>query len=199
MSRHQKQPSQGGSGTKSASSFSSQIASSLRTRRPSAAPKVSQPPQFGGPPPAVGSDTRRARAVSDKIKSRLSVRYADGPLPSYPPPPVPSLPSLPGSRRPTVVDGSSGGGGASAAPDAWAAPEDVGGWDNEGAGMAGLGAGTSDMGLRRDPGQVDLGEIGKDGFDPESCASTAASRALQAYGQDQLLSPVALALFPSFG
>lgn len=78
------------------------------------------------------------------------------------------MPNLSGSRRPTLVDG-----GAPAAPDAWSAPEDVGGSDNEGAGMAGLGAGTSDMGLRRDPGQVDLSEIGKDSFDPESCASPA--------------------------
>lgn len=84
---------------------------------------------------------------------------------------MPSLPSS--SRRPTLVDG---GADAPAAPDAWAAPEDVGGSDNEGAGMAGLGAGTSDMGLRRDPGQVDLNEIGKDGFDPESCTSARVCR-----------------------
>lgn len=38
--------------------------------------------------------------------------------------------------------------------------------------MAGRGVGRGDMGLRRDPGQVDLAEIGKEGFDPEACEFT---------------------------
>lgn len=117
------------------------------------------------PPPPLLLD-RKSKAVSDKIKRRLSLRYA-----SSPPPPVPSLPTNRPSapqgaiarRRPSILDSA----GLWGARDELDVPASVLKEEDE------LVGGSLDLvgggGMRKDPGTLDISLINQEGFDPQAC------------------------------
>jgi exocyst complex component 8 len=74
---------------------------SLRTRRASTKPAKSQPPKLKKSPSQAGARDARATSrksrVDDKIKKRMSMRYADISAPNIMD--IPSVPSLPSTVR----------------------------------------------------------------------------------------------------
>ena len=117
---------------------------SLRTRRPSESrPKGQRPAsKLTRPPPAPN---RRATRVDDKIKKRMSMRYADISAPTgVSVPPVPSLP---------IGTFGLGAGGAGIG---------AGGRDEEGV--------RDEREAREDPRETDLKALENEVFDPDTCA-----------------------------
>ena len=118
---------------------------SLRTRRPSAGQKPARQPTklAKGPAKSRSGSTRKSR-VDDKIKKRMSMRYADISAPTgVSVPPVPSLPI--GTFR-------LGAGGAGIG---------AGGRDEEGV--------RDEREAREDPRETDLKALENEVFDPDTC------------------------------
>lgn len=115
-------------------------------------------------------DKRTTRLVSDKLKKRLSMRYAESDAPQLPPP---ALPTVVGGgfvphRRPTInaqdsTAGSWGGGPIQEEPYEYSRRS-----MDEGPGEMGI-VERSGGGMRRDPATLDMALIGQEGFDPEAC------------------------------
>lgn len=119
---------------------------SLRTRRPSAGQKPARQPTklAKGPAKSRSGSTRKSR-VDDKIKKRMSMRYADISAPTgVSVPPVPSLP---------IGTFGLGAGGAGIG---------AGGRDEEGV--------RDEREAREDPRETDLKALENEVFDPDTCA-----------------------------
>ena len=118
---------------------------SLRTRRPSAGQKPARQPTklAKGPAKSHSGSTRKSR-VDDKIKKRMSMRYADISAPTgVSVPPVPSLP---------IGTFGLGAGGAGIG---------AGGRDEEGV--------RDEREAREDPRETDLKALENEVFDPDTC------------------------------
>ena len=118
---------------------------SLRTRRPSAGQKPARQPTklAKGPAKSRSGSTRKAR-VDDKIKKRMSMRYADISAPTgVSVPPVPSLP---------IGTFGLGAGGAGIG---------AGGRDEEGV--------RDEREAREDPRETDMKAMENEVFDPDTC------------------------------
>ena len=118
---------------------------SLRTRRPSAGQKPARQPTklAKGPAKSRSGSTRKSR-VDDKIKKRMSMRYADISAPTgVSVPPVPSLP---------IGTFGLGAGGAGIG---------AGGRDEEGV--------RDEREAREDPRETDLKALENEVFDPDTC------------------------------
>ena len=124
--------------------------------------------------PTYGSPDRKSRIVSDKIKKRLSMRYADDTPSAMPPPAVPALPSglnvAAGRRRPPVDQTNTAGWGAPSARLSGMREE-----AEEAEYYAGARKGSEGSVVRKDPGTLDMSVLGKDGYDPEACRSRSLS------------------------
>ena len=119
---------------------------SLRTRRPSAGQKPARQPTklAKGPAKSRSGSTRKSR-VDDKIKKRMSMRYADISAPTgVSVPPVPSLP---------IGTFGLGAGGAGIG---------AGGRDEEGV--------RDEREAREDSRETDLKALENEVFDPDTCA-----------------------------
>lgn len=119
---------------------------SLRTRRPSAGQKPARQPTklAKGSAKSRSGSTRKSR-VDDKIKKRMSMRYADISAPTgVSVPPVPSLP---------IGTFGLGAGGAGIG---------AGGRDEEGV--------RDEREAREDPRETDLKALENEVFDPDTCA-----------------------------
>lgn len=138
----------------------------MSSRLPPSLSSPSRPYCLAGP----AAPDRKSRIVSDKIKKRLSMRYADD-TPSaalMAPPAVPSLPTglnvAAGRRRAPLDQTNTAGWGAPSAR--LSGIKDEG---DEGDYYAGERKGSDGGIVRKDPGTLDMAVLGKDGYDPEAC------------------------------
>ncbi len=123
---------------------------SLRTRKPSESRAKGQPPRqntMRKPNPAARDAERRATRVGEKMKKRMSMRYADISLPTDLAG-IPDVPSLPASLR--------------------AGPHNEG--VRAGMGVLGEGPGSFVEEPREDLREEELRLLDKDDFDPDACA-----------------------------
>ncbi|KAL7414262.1 hypothetical protein BDY24DRAFT_414477 [Mrakia frigida] len=160
-----RQPS--GGGPSQGSSSLPAVVASLRTRRPSAAApaqpsssKLRKSSLAVPLPDGKQPKDRKSRIVSDKIKKRLSMRYNDD-VPSASAPAVPSLPAglAGGRRRPSAV-------GSQQQQQQQQQPWREGEYSSE------RKDGASGAIVRKDPGTLDMGVLGKEGYDPEAYIKT---------------------------
>lgn len=116
---------------------------SLRTRKPSEARPRGQRPGNKDARPGP-RDSRKSTRVDDKIKKRMSMRYADISSPTATS--VPALPSIPLGFRPL---------GAQRPEDAYIIPEREEAEVREG--------------QREDQREADLRKLDQESFDPDAC------------------------------
>ncbi|EIW87188.1 hypothetical protein CONPUDRAFT_149220 [Coniophora puteana RWD-64-598 SS2] len=156
---------------------------SLRSRRPSAAgggstsgpsstPKRSGTTKLAKAPTLRNPNPARKSTVDDKIKKRMSLRYAEISAPSFPDS-VPAMPSLPSALRPGAAAVGSVGGASRGRADGVGVPGGMREQDRREEGRDGdadgEGEGIGDAAREREDARaLDKKLLGQEDFDPDS-------------------------------